>query len=230
MTSPVPTRPAAIAINRAAPVIARDAATTTRTPEARLCVSGSRDGSQAATSEGSVSHARARTRSSGKPMSTTRTMPACSAPGIRTAPSFTAPNVTVSRARTASPSTTPVVPFTPEGMSTATIGTPASLRLAIAAAQSSSGMPRNPVPKIASTATSARASSRWRLPWWKVRRRMPGTSSRRRAFVAAGSRSSPGSSRRTTVVRTPARPRCRAATSPSPPLFPFPHTTTARRP
>ena len=55
-------------------------------------------------------------------MSTTRTTPACSAPGISTAPSFTAPNVTVKRARTASPSTTPVVPFTPEGMSTATIG------------------------------------------------------------------------------------------------------------
>ena len=163
-------------------------------------------------------------------MSTTRRMPACSAPGISTVPSFGAPKETVSSARTASPSTTPVAPFTPEGMSTATTGTPASFRLAIADAHSSSGIPRKPVPKIASTATSARASSRRRPCSSNVRTRMPGTSSRRRAFVAAGSRSSSGSSSSTTVVRTPHRPSCRAATRPSPPLLPFPQTTTARRP
>ena len=52
--------------------------------------------------------------------------------------------------------------------------------------------PRKPVPKIASMATSARASSRRRPCSSNVRTRTPGTSSRRRAFVAAGSRSSSG--------------------------------------
>ncbi len=46
-----------------------------------------------------------------------------SAPGSRTSPGFGAPNVTVRSARTAAPSTAPVSPFTPEGMSTATSGT-----------------------------------------------------------------------------------------------------------
>ena len=44
------------------------------------------------------------------------------APGSRTSPGFGAPNVTVRSARTAGPSTAPVSPFTPEGMSTATSG------------------------------------------------------------------------------------------------------------
>src|SRR5437867_1426696 len=35
---------------------------------------------------------------------------------------------------------------------------------------------------------------------------------------------------RITVALVPHRSRYRAATSPSPPLYPFPHTTTARRP
>ena len=43
--------------------------------------------------------------------------------GQQDEPGFSAPNVTVRSARTAGPSTTPVAPFTPEGMSTATSGT-----------------------------------------------------------------------------------------------------------
>ena len=79
-------------------------------------------------------------------MSATRTAPASSAPGRITTPTFGAPNVTVRSARTASPSTAPVAPFTPDGMSTATTGAGDVLSPAIASAHSSSGTPRNPVP------------------------------------------------------------------------------------
>ena len=122
ITSPAPMRPAARAISEAAPVISRDPATTTSTPDARLCESASRTGSHARTSDGSVTKTFVCTRASGNPMSTTRSAPARSAPGMSTAPTFAAPNVTVRSLLTASPSTAPVLPSTPEGMSTATTG------------------------------------------------------------------------------------------------------------
>ena len=102
-----------------------------------------------------------RIRSGGKPMSTTRTSPARSAPGSRSAPVFGAPNVTVSAASTASPvhraRTSRPRPrgCRPRRPAPAWRSAPRS-----AAAHSSSGILRNPVPKSASTAISARASSR----------------------------------------------------------------------
>ena len=169
-------------------------------------------------------------RSSGKPMSATRTCPARSAPGRSAAPAFMAPNVTVRSAWIAAPSTAPVDPFTPEGMSTATMGTSASFRPVMASAHASSGMPRNPVPKMASIATSARASSRARAMSENGSTRTEGASSKRAAFVAAGSRRSESGSSVITATRTPQFARYRAATRPSPPLFPLPQTTTARLP
>ena len=148
-------------------------------------------------------------------------------------PTLAAPNVTVRSARTASPSTAPVAPSTPDGMSTDTIGgvRPAFIA-SIAACHSSSGTPRKPVPKIASTTTSARASSRRRrLGASTARPARPCSPSRAGVAEAAGSRSlverAPPRSRRRACRR---RARCRAATKPSPPLLPLPHTTTARRP
>ena len=143
-TSPAPTREAARVISDGAPVMSLDPATTTTTPEARLCASSARRGITAATSAGS-----SRTTSSGvvsvaKPMSTTRTVPACSAPGNRTAPSLGAPNVTVTSAHTASPSTVPVAPSTPEGISTATTGTGDAFNARIAAAHPPVGSPWKP--------------------------------------------------------------------------------------
>src|SRR5213075_785551 len=41
---------------------------------------------------------------------------------------------------------------------------------------------------------------------------------------------SSGAAARNTLTRCPARLRCRATTNPSPPLPPFPHTTTTRAP
>ena len=140
-------------------------------------------------------------------MSATRTAPASSAPGRIATPTFGAPNVTVRSARTASPSTAPVAPFTPDGMSTATTGAGEVLSPAIASAHSSSGTPRNPVPNTASIATSARSSSRSSVAGVKRITRIEPTSSRRSALRAAGSRRSAGSSTATTATRTPHRAR-----------------------
>ena len=65
----------------------------------------------------------------------------------------------VSAARTAGPATSPVEASTPEGTSTATTGRPAALMRSISAAASGRGAPRKPVPKSASTITSAPSTS-----------------------------------------------------------------------
>src|SRR5260370_52535 len=157
----------------------------------------------------------ARSRSSGTnpdgpprsmPMSATSTSPAWPAPGWNTSPGLSAENVTVCEACTASPSTAPVRPFTPDGMSTATHGPSTASTASATHAASPSSAPRNPVPNMASTNASAR--SRARSQSW---------------------RSTPASSVNTST-RTPHSRRARAVTSPSPPLLPLPHTTTTRRP
>ncbi len=161
-------------------------------------------------------------------MSATSTTPASVAPGRSTTPAFGAPNVTVRSARTAAPATAPVAPSTPEGTSTATTEGPPS-RDRIASACSPSGAPRNPVPKIASTATSALASSRDAAAPVHGRTRTRVAESRPR-FAAAGSWRSASGSSRSTVTPIPHDARYLAATNPSPPLLPRPQTTTARRP
>jgi hypothetical protein len=122
-TRPAPARYAAVPASATAPVISLEPPITTAYPAERLCVSGSRDGTIAATSSASSSTRSLRIRSVGNPICSTSTTPACLAPGSRISPGFGAPNVTVRSARTAGPSTAPVSPFTPEGMSTATSGT-----------------------------------------------------------------------------------------------------------
>ena len=227
VTRPAPARYALSATRRTAPVIRRDPAITNTTPLLRLWPPGSRFGHRAATSERSISSRSLCTRSAGKPMSTTWMTPAHARPGWNNNPGFAAPNVTVAVARTAAPSTAPDSPSTPEGMSTATTGRPEALSASMASGASPSGTPRNPVPKMASIATSERASSRSSAA---SRRTRPPASSKIRSIVEDGSRSVAASGNRITVGRTPHRARCRAATNPSPPLFPFPHTMVARRP
>jgi hypothetical protein len=58
-------------------------------------------------------------------MSTSSTVPACPAPGSISSPGLIAPNVTVTSARTAGPSTAPVSASMPLGKSTATTVAPA---------------------------------------------------------------------------------------------------------
>ena len=121
ITRPAPTRAAA---RRSAPArrsSRRDPATTARTPAARLCESGARDGN-AARRPRAPSATRAHRRVRGKPTSATRTSPASSAPGSSTTPTFGAPNVTVSSATDRGPEHGPGPPSTPDGMSTATTG------------------------------------------------------------------------------------------------------------
>jgi hypothetical protein len=192
-----------------------------------LWVSWPRRGSMACTSPPSTRPRSLWRRSSGNPMSTTRSSPACSAPGWRTSPTLGPPNVTVTKARTDGPRTTPVSPSTPEGMSTATIGTSEAFRASMASRCVPSAGPRNPVPKIASIAASALPSSRAsRFGEYSAHRACPSCSN---AF-AAGPFSSSGSPRSIAMGDAPQADSCRAATSPSPALFPLPHTTTTRRP
>ena len=80
------------------------------------------------------------------PMSATSTSPAYSLPGWKTMPSLRAAMVTVIVARMAGPSTRPVSPLTPEGMSTATTGRPDWLTAITAWAGGPARAPRNPVP------------------------------------------------------------------------------------
>src|SRR5829696_5416188 len=140
------------------------------------------------------------------PMSATTISPASARPGSNTRPGLRAANVTVRVARTTGPHTVPVRPSTPDGMSTASTSPPKWPSCSTAHAASPSSVPRNPVPYIASTTRSAAASAR---------------THRRRSMPAASSK---------TLVRTPQLWSTRAATRPSPPLLPLPHTSTTRRP
>src|SRR4028119_1044484 len=112
----------------AAPVIAREPATTITAPAEYLWagsfVRGTRPlraSRSAHDSEGPAS------ASGGVPGSTATVSPACSRPGEITHPTFAAWAQTVRSARTASPATSPVEPPTPEGTSTAPVVPPASV-------------------------------------------------------------------------------------------------------
>ncbi len=152
-------------------------------------------------------------------MSATTTSPAWKRPGATTWPTLSAWNVTVARACTADPSTLPVEASTPEGRSTDTTGTPAAFTSAITRAASDRGFPLNPVPKSASTTTSAGVCSSTKAT----------PASRARASMTAESPaifSSEPTMRAT--ERLPARASSAATRSPSPPFAPVPQTTAAR--
>ena len=92
-------------------------------------------------------------------MSATTTSPAWKRPGATSSPTLRPCIVTVRSASTQAPATSPVEAFTPEGRSTATTGAPAALIASILRAASSRGSPWKPVPKSASTITSAPPTS-----------------------------------------------------------------------
>ena len=84
VTSPAPTRSAAVAVMAAAPVLPGEPPTTRRCPVRPLWASAGRLGSMRRTSSGVSRRCRGATASataSGMPMSTTSTVPASSAPG-----------------------------------------------------------------------------------------------------------------------------------------------------
>src|SRR5512144_3325836 len=121
---PAPPRTAPPTASTAAPVYAVDPAATPTTPRRYLSLSGRGVGSRAATSCASRAATSAVGRYGPSPMSTTSTTPAYPAPGATSKPGLPVPNVTVTSARTATPSTRPVSASTPLGTSTDTTAAP----------------------------------------------------------------------------------------------------------
>ena len=129
----MPTRPApAPATQRTpAPGYCSEPARTPTTPRVYLCASGAGRGRRSRTS----SSCSAVTAGSGRsrPMSTRCTTPQAIAAGSTRCATLWVPNVTVTVARTCAPSTWPVSTSTPDGVSTATTGTPSSAATTAAA-------------------------------------------------------------------------------------------------
>ena len=146
VTSPAPDRSAPPAASASAPDMPADPATTMAVPTLRLWASSGRRPRTRATSASSGTPITSGNCGVGMPMSTTTTSPACSLPGWKTMPSLRAAMVTVVVARMAGPSTLPVSPSTPEGMSTATTGRPDRLTASTTWAAGPARAPRNPVP------------------------------------------------------------------------------------
>ena len=154
------------------------------------------------------------------PMSATTSSPAWNRPGAIALPTFGAWKVTVTVAWTAAPDTVPVDASTPEGRSTARTGTRPSFSSPMARSASGRGLPLKPVPKRASTATSASPCSSTKAT--------PASFARPSMTAASPVTFSSGPSRRT-AVSTPARVSSAAVRSPSPPFAPVPHQTATRR-
>ena len=91
-------------------------------------------------------------------MSTTSTTPACALPGWIHSPGLAWWNVAVATARTAEPSTSPVLALTPLGTSAAITRARAALMARITASAGSRGAPSKPVPSTASTIACAFSS------------------------------------------------------------------------
>ncbi len=162
VTSPAPARSAPRAPSLAAPVLHTGPDTTTAWPRAYLWLSGLGHGKCASQRAGSLTKARGRITSStlaSMPISATLTSPQSPRPGSSKCPGLSRKKVTVARARIATPRTAPVVPSMPLGTSTATTGSPLAFTASINAASSPSIGRASPAPKIASTTTSAWASS-----------------------------------------------------------------------
>ena len=155
---------------------------------------------------------------SGIPIGATRSSPVCHLPGATRWPSLAAWKLTVTSASTASPATSPVEASTPEAMSQAMTGAPQRLIASIAAAAGSRGAPSKPVPKIASTTAPEPSSLSAKSP-------ADNSPPNRSKLIAASPRSSsPGQSNSASTSKPISRSN-RAATNPSPPLFPLPQTT-----
>ena len=132
----------------------------------------------------------------------------------------------MARAATAAPAISPVDASTPLGTSQATTHAPlplapASLIAAIAPAAGSRGSPEKPVPRIASTIPAAPSSA-------AAANGAAGDPGSRSAFTLASPRSSSTSPSSSTSTSRPRSRSRRAATNPSPPLLPLPHTATIR--
>ena len=154
-TIPAPPRMAPPTASAAAPVNRSLPATIPTTPRRYLSESSGGRGSRAPTSLACIAIASGASRYGPRPMSISSTTPACRAPGSISRPGFRVPNVTVTPASIAAPSTTPVSASTPLGRSTAT--TTAGERAASPAREAcgSRRPPRPPMPSSPSRIRSA---------------------------------------------------------------------------
>ena len=195
-TYPAPARWAASAAIAGAPVNPAAPPATTTVPDANLFPSRPRRGNNPSTPSLIKPAVDAPGASRGIPISITDTRPAQNAPGPTCNPIFDPWNVAVATARTASPSTSPVEAFTPDGTSQATTGKSPSLIAVIAPATGSRGTPSNPVPSIASTMQPDPSSASGE----NATGPSPGSRSR---FAAASPRSSAGIGKRQHVDLSP---------------------------
>ncbi len=169
-------------------------------------------------------------------MSATIRRPACSRPGSMTSPAFGRASVMVTSARTQGVSACPVVAFTPEGMSIATIGFSERSAHSMAAAMAPRGAPLLPVPRSASTRNEAEpAASSASLPSPQARgsgRNVTGMRAFSQAwwFTRASVERSPSDAATSRRTPNPADFRWRATTNPSPPLLPRPQRITTEPP
>src|SRR5436190_5701904 len=222
-----------------APASPREPPATSTWPEVNLVQPGARLGRRPRAAAVSSPIGAATGAPRGMPMSATCTSPACCLPGAIQRPGLAAWKVTVAAARTAAPATTPVEACTPLGTSTLMTGVCAWLIASMAAATSPRGSPSKPVPSSASTtvlqlasggpasarcascAASGAAPSRSQGAPSSLTGPAPGSCCR---LVSASPDSSEGGATQSTLTRRPASRSRRAATNPSPPLLPLPHT------
>ena len=218
---PAPARIAASEAMHTAPVSPREPPITSTSPDVNFVEPASRRGASARTSSPMSPPATGAGAAAGMPIGATRRRPVRPFPGSIQWPSFAAWKVTVAVARTAAPAASPVAASTPEATSAATTGAPHPLIAAIAASAGARAAPAKPVPKIASTTAPLPASAVSSSPSPVSRQPAPSRS----RLAAASPRSSPAGHKRSASTSNPSRRSLRAATSPSPPLFPLPQTT-----
>ncbi len=222
-----------MAVMWAAPVMPREPPTTSTVPTERLW-SSAPFGTIRSSSPSSVSSRTSASRSQhdGMPMDTTITSPLKIPPGVTKWPILAACSATVRSAMTAGPCTVPEPAPTPLAMSMLTTVPGASLMSSMAAAAVPLAAPVKPVPKSASTTTSAlrrasRASGAKAHSASKHARTSTPIASRISRFSRASPLKAPASGSVRTLTSTPASCNSRATTKPSPPLLPLPATTTA---
>ncbi len=166
---------------------------------------------------------------SGDPMGATITGPRVSSP--KTCAGRGAVNVTIASARAIPSPDCAVIASesAPDGMSTATTGLPPRVIAAIPSAYSPFTGGLNPVPRMASTSRSQFPRLRDDSACNSVTVcTMIGRTGSRSNIVAASPFSSDGAASSSTSTTRPARCNRRAATKPSPPLLPLPHTMAMR--
>ena len=224
-TMPAPPRTAPPVARTAAPANRSLPASTPTTPRRYLSDSRPGRGSSAAmSSRWGASAAGSPARWGPSPMSTSSTAPACPAPGSISRPGLITPNVTVTSACTAGPSTAPVSASMPLGRSTATTVAAPRRACPAAAARPAKGSRRPPRPPMPSRPSMIRSAPAMASPASAPVTRPP---------AARSSAVPPAWAFGPAAIAVTAAPR-RASRAPayraSPPLSPLPARTTTRAP